>query len=99
MPYFKSKLHSIYNKEREARLQASLWGEDDKFTDVDVLDQAENTLIPSGYSNRETPVRARLSKKIQKIVGACYPLVHASSEGICTIQEPTSMYIICTDKF
>ncbi|KAL5566857.1 hypothetical protein UlMin_030021 [Ulmus minor] len=82
LPYFKSKLHSIYNKEREARLQASLWGEDDRFTDVDVLDQAENTLIPSGNSDRETSVRARLSKKIQKIVGACYPLVHASSEGL-----------------
>ncbi|KAL5541807.1 hypothetical protein UlMin_009517 [Ulmus minor] len=41
-----------------------------------------NTLIPSGNSNRETSVRTRLSKKIQKIVGACYPLVHASSEGL-----------------
>ncbi|CAK7341157.1 unnamed protein product [Dovyalis caffra] len=29
LPYFKSKLHSIYNKEREARLQASLWGNSD----------------------------------------------------------------------
>nr|CAB3494471.1 unnamed protein product [Digitaria exilis] len=28
-PYFKSKLQSIYNKEREARLQATLWGQDD----------------------------------------------------------------------
>ncbi|CAN6575387.1 unnamed protein product [Malus baccata var. baccata] len=30
LPYFKSKLHSIYNREREARVQASLWGHVDE---------------------------------------------------------------------
>ncbi|KAG2272857.1 hypothetical protein Bca52824_067412 [Brassica carinata] len=30
LPYFKSKLHGKYNKEREARLRESIWGEEDQ---------------------------------------------------------------------
>uniref|UniRef100_A0A0E0EYR4 Uncharacterized protein n=1 Tax=Oryza meridionalis TaxID=40149 RepID=A0A0E0EYR4_9ORYZ len=45
LPYFKSKLQSIYNKEREARLQASLWGQGDvRFDEADLVsDQGETS--------------------------------------------------------
>ncbi|KAH7543325.1 hypothetical protein FEM48_Zijuj02G0172400 [Ziziphus jujuba var. spinosa] len=83
LPYFKSKLHSIYNKEREARLQASLWGDgDERFDDVDIIDTEESSLISRGSSDADASVRTRLAKRIQKIVGACYPWLHASSEGL-----------------
>lgn len=84
LPYFKSKLHSIYNKEREARLQASLWGRDDeRFDDADIIDREENTLSLSENSDSEASARTRLRKRIQKLIGACYPWLHASSEGMC----------------
>lgn len=84
MPYFKSKLHSIYNKEREARLQASLWGHvDERFDDADIFDRGEDSVIPRGNLDMEASVRMRLTKKIQKFIGACYPLLHASTEGVC----------------
>ncbi|PON32256.1 Peroxisome assembly protein [Trema orientale] len=83
LPYFKSKLHSIYNREREARLQASLWGHDDeRFNDIDVTDREEDSLVSRGTSNVDSSVRAQLTKKIQKFIGACYPWVHASVEGL-----------------
>lgn len=86
LPYFKSKLHSIYNKEREARLQASLWGDgDERFDDVDIIDTEESSLISRGSSDADASVRTRLAKRIQKIVGACYPWLHASSEGMCIL--------------
>ncbi|PON55499.1 Peroxisome assembly protein [Parasponia andersonii] len=83
LPYFKSKLHSIYNREREARLQASLWGHDDeRFNDIDVADREEDSLVSRGTSNADSSVRAQLTKKILKFIGACYPWVHASVEGL-----------------
>lgn len=84
LPYFKSKLLSIYNKERDARLQASLWGNgDERFNNVDMIDSEDSSLISRGSSDAEASVRTRLAKRIQKIIGACYPWLHASSEGIC----------------
>ena len=86
LPYFKSKLNSIYNREREARLQASLWGDDDgRFNDTGVIGREEDSLIPRGPFDAASSVRVRLAKKIQKIIGACYPWVHASSEGMGTL--------------
>lgn len=82
MPYFKSKLHSIYNKEREARLQASLWGDDnERFNDGEIYDVRGDPIVPTRSLRVEASVRAQVMKKIQKIVGACYPWIHASSEG------------------
>ncbi|KAK9292278.1 hypothetical protein L1049_020242 [Liquidambar formosana] len=83
LPYFKSKLHSIYNKEREARLQASLWGHDgDRFVDADYFDGGDNSLVSTGALDVEASVRTRLIKRIRKIIGACYPWIHAGSEGL-----------------
>lgn len=65
LPYLKSKLHSIYNKEREARIQATLWGDENE----------------SYVSMLSTSVATRITKRFQKIVGICYPLLHAGTEG------------------
>lgn len=84
LPYFKSKLHSIYNREREARLQASLWGHgDERFDDADIFDRGEGSVVSRGNLDMEVSARTRLTKKIQKLIGACYPWLHASSEGMC----------------
>ncbi|CAK9325935.1 unnamed protein product [Citrullus colocynthis] len=83
LPYFKSKLHSIYNKEREARLQASLWGDDNEgFNDAEIYEVRGDSVVPTRTLGVETSVRARVIKKFQKIVGSCYPWLHASSEGL-----------------
>ncbi|KAF3604809.1 hypothetical protein DY000_02051498 [Brassica cretica] len=59
LPYFKSKLHGIYNKEREARLRESLWGTED---------QGEEPVVPRGNSgNQELSVRVQLATKIKKL--------------------------------
>lgn len=84
LPYFKSKLHSVYNKEREARLQASLWGDgDDTFESADFFDRGEGSLVSRGTMDAEATVRSRLAKRLQKFVFACYPWLHATSEGAC----------------
>lgn len=83
LPYLKSKLNSVYNKEREARLQASLWGPGaERFGDADYFDDGGGSLVSDGTLETETSVRTRLSRKIQKIIFACYPWVHASCEGL-----------------
>lgn len=65
LPYLKSKLHSIYNKEREARIQATLWGDENE----------------SYTFNARASVTTLITKRFQKIVGLCYPLLHAGTEG------------------
>lgn len=83
MPYLKSKLHSVYNKERESRLQASLWGDDDdRLADTDLIAGAERAVDSVGLSS-ERASRRSLTKKIQKVIGVLYPWIHASSEGNC----------------
>ncbi|RZC81428.1 hypothetical protein C5167_044009 [Papaver somniferum] len=75
LTYFKSKLHSIYNREREATLQASLWGPGEtRFDDVDYLDDGETSNVSSQ--------RSTIRKKIEAIVGACYPWLRAGTEGL-----------------
>ncbi|KAL9379239.1 hypothetical protein Peur_027721 [Populus x canadensis] len=83
LPYFKSKLHSLYNKEREARLQASLWGNgDEAVEDAEYFSGGDASLVSGETLDAEATIRARLTKKIQKIVFSCYPWLHASSEGM-----------------
>ncbi|KAB2058869.1 hypothetical protein ES319_A11G263700v1 [Gossypium barbadense] len=83
LPYLKSKLHSIYNKEREARLQASLWGPgDERFEDVDYFDEAEASIASRTSTETEATIRTRLAKNIHKIIGVCYPWLHATTEGL-----------------
>ncbi|KAF4403413.1 hypothetical protein G4B88_008059 [Cannabis sativa] len=83
LPYLKSRLHSIYNREREATLQATLWRhEDERFNDINTTDRGDDSLVSSATTVTESLLRAQLLKKIQRIIGACYPWVHASSEGL-----------------
>lgn len=84
MPYVKSKLHAIYNQQREARLQASLWGHDDvRLDDADfLLDQGEISHGQIQASSEAGSIALDLKRKIKTIIGACYPWIHATNEGI-----------------
>lgn len=83
LPYFKSKMHSIYNKEREARLRATLWGDgDERYDDADYLDGGSSSVVSTSGSDVGTSVGTVLKKNIQKIIGACYPWLHAGNEGL-----------------
>ncbi|KAF2609916.1 hypothetical protein F2Q70_00009585 [Brassica cretica] len=82
LPYFKSKLHAIYNKEREARLRESLWGmEDQGFDEADFFTGEEPVVSRGDSGNQEVSVRVHLATKIKKFIAVCYPWIHASSEG------------------
>ncbi|XP_047316238.1 peroxisome biogenesis protein 12 [Impatiens glandulifera] len=82
LPYFKSKLHSLYNKEREAALRASLWGsEDDRFGGDDFIDNS-NSLASTSASDAEASSATILKKRLRKIIGVCYPWLHAGNEGL-----------------
>lgn len=81
LPYLKSKLHSIYNKEREARLQASLWGDENEGFDGRGSFE-EDSPVSRATLDRDASVRARIRRRVQKIVGFCYPWLHAGTEGM-----------------
>ncbi|KAJ8452424.1 hypothetical protein Cgig2_000013 [Carnegiea gigantea] len=83
LPYFKSKLHSIYTREREAALQARLWGSgDERFDDADVVDIAGSLVDQTRSSDAELYSRVRILIQIKKAIGACYPWIHAGHEGL-----------------
>lgn len=81
LPYLKSKLHSMYNKEREARLQASLWGDESEEFDVNRNFVEEDSQVSRETLDADASIRILIRKRLQKIVGFCYPWLHASSEG------------------
>ncbi|KAJ6851970.1 peroxisome biogenesis protein 12 [Iris pallida] len=84
VPYFKSKLNSIYNREREGRLQASIWGNGDAGLDESgyFLDQGVTSLAPLEAVSLEGSSMTSIRKKIVAIIGACYPWIHATNEGL-----------------
>ncbi|CAH9068886.1 unnamed protein product [Cuscuta europaea] len=85
LPYLRSKLHAVYNKEREVALQASLWGEgDDRFTNTNNLDTLASSFVSTtNRSDTEaTSPRERLKKRIRKCIAICYPWIHAGNEGL-----------------
>ena len=54
-----------------------MWGNgDETVEDAEYFSGGEASLV-----SRETTIRARLMKKIQKIMFVFYPWLHASSEG------------------
>ncbi|XP_068653652.1 peroxisome biogenesis protein 12 [Aristolochia californica] len=82
LPYFKSKLQSIYNKEREAVLQASLWGRDDpRYNDTD-YSTGETSNLHNEARDGGLSHLTLLKRRIQTVVGACYPWLHATNEGL-----------------
>ncbi|XP_039828785.1 peroxisome biogenesis protein 12-like isoform X1 [Panicum virgatum] len=84
LPYFKSKLQSIYNKEREARLQATLWGQDDVRFDEDgfVLNQEQTSQAQNDPTTGEVSNLTRFKKNFASLIGVCYPWIHATNEGL-----------------
>ncbi|CAN8260471.1 unnamed protein product [Cochlearia groenlandica] len=83
LPYLKSKLHAIYNKEREARLRESLWGtEEQGFDEADFFTGEESIVLRETSENQELSVRIQIATKIKKFIAVCYPWIHASSEGL-----------------
>ncbi|XP_021738041.1 peroxisome biogenesis protein 12 isoform X2 [Chenopodium quinoa] len=83
LPYFKSKLHSIYSRERETAVRASLWGPgDESFDDADYLDVAESPVDQTRTSDQDLSSRERILQGAKKIIAACYPWIHTGHEGI-----------------
>ncbi|XP_057439538.1 peroxisome biogenesis protein 12 isoform X2 [Lotus japonicus] len=79
LPYLKSKLHTIYNREREARLQATLWGDDNE---AGVGGFEQDSLVSTPTLDAHASIAARVRSRVQKFVGFCYPWLHASTEGM-----------------
>lgn len=82
LPYFKSKLHTVYNREREATLQASLWGHgNDRYDEISFTDEGDSAFVSTSGSVAEGSGRT-MRTRMQKIIGACYPWLHAGNEGL-----------------
>lgn len=82
LPYFKSKLHTVYNREREATLQASLWGHgNDRYDEISFTDEGDSAFVSTSGSDAEGSGRT-MRTRMQKIIGACYPWLHAGNEGL-----------------
>ncbi|KAG5044413.1 hypothetical protein JHK87_008328 [Glycine soja] len=79
LPYLKSKLHSIYNREREARLQATLWGDETQGFDDG---RGDYSPVSTLTSDAAASISMRIANRVQRIVGFCYPWLHASTEGL-----------------
>lgn len=79
LPYLKSKLHSIYNREREARLQATLWGDETQGFDDG---RGDYSPVSTLTSDAAASISMRIANRVQRIVGFCYPWLHASTEGM-----------------
>ncbi|KAJ3682392.1 hypothetical protein LUZ60_014965 [Juncus effusus] len=73
LPYFKSKLQSIYDREREARLQASLWGDEDR---------GETSNVGSTSADVSVSRLTRVRRRLVTLVTYCYPWIHATNEGL-----------------
>ncbi|KQJ97019.1 peroxisome biogenesis protein 12 [Brachypodium distachyon] len=99
LPYFKSKLQSIYNKEREARLQASLWDQGEvRFDEAGALDQqGETSQAQAESTTREVSHLARLKTNFAALIGVSYPWIHATNEGLSFAYQ--LLYLLDATKF
>ncbi|XP_039133190.1 peroxisome biogenesis protein 12 [Dioscorea cayenensis subsp. rotundata] len=99
LPYIRSKLHSIYNREREARLQASLWAHDDtRLGDTDyLLDRREISPVSDGDMVVEESSLMQAKRKIMAVIGACYPSIHATNEGLSFAYQ--LLYLLDATRF
>lgn len=97
IPYFKSKLHSIYKSERETAVRASLWGpSDERFEGADYLDVAE-TSVDQTASDYELSPRARILQGAKKVIAACYPWIHTGHEGLAFAYQ--TLYLLDATGF
>ncbi|KNA15491.1 hypothetical protein SOVF_097830 isoform C, partial [Spinacia oleracea] len=98
LPYFKSKLHSIYSRERESVVRASLWGPgDERSDDTDYLDMAESPVEQTRASGHEISSRARILQGAKKVIAACYPWIHTSHEGLAFAYQ--TLYLLDATGF
>lgn len=84
LPYIRSKLNAVYMREREARLQASLWGtEEARLGDTDYfVDQGQISDTQVESARLEVSNIGQIKKKLMSIIFACYPWIHATNEGL-----------------
>lgn len=84
MPYFKSKMESVYIAQRGAMLQAALWGRGDPdMLDTDFSsDQAETASRISEVQEQDASHSPPLIKKMKAFLASCYPWIHATHEGL-----------------
>ncbi|GAU12086.1 hypothetical protein TSUD_00520 [Trifolium subterraneum] len=61
---------------QEARIQATLWGDENESYAFE-----QDSLVSTSTSDSRASVTTRITKRFQKIVGFCYPLLHAGTEG------------------
>ncbi|KAL4190524.1 hypothetical protein AMTRI_Chr07g76130 [Amborella trichopoda] len=84
LPYFKSKLHSVYRAQRDAMLQDTLWGAGDVGMDESdgFSERGENLHIPAELTDNDRSRSARVKNLVKRIISACYPWIHATNEGL-----------------
>lgn len=84
LPYFKSKLESLYKAQRGAMLQAALWGRgDSNILEGDSFsDNVEATSTISELQEQNTPPSNQIVKKVKAFLAGCYPWIHATHEGL-----------------
>ncbi|KAL0708749.1 hypothetical protein Bca4012_075175 [Brassica carinata] len=88
LPYFKSKLHGKYNKEREARLRESIWGEEDQgFDEADFFTGEEPVVSRGDSGDQELSVRVQVATRIKKfvlcaILGCMHQVKHVLADGL-----------------
>lgn len=77
MPYFKSKMESLYIAQRGSMLQAALWGRGDS----DMLDTDETATRISEVQEHDASRSPPFIKKLKAFLAGCYPWIHATHEG------------------
>ncbi|XP_057863209.1 peroxisome biogenesis protein 12 isoform X2 [Cryptomeria japonica] len=84
LPYFKSKLESLYKAQRGAMLQAALWGRGDSnmFEGDSFSDNVEDTSTISELQEQDTTRSNQIVKKMKAFLASCYPWIHATQEGL-----------------
>jgi len=83
MPYFKSKMESVYIAQRGAMLQAALWGRGDP----DMLDTDETASRISEIQEQDASHSPPFIKKIKAFLAGCYPWIHATHEDGCFFEK------------
>ncbi|CAN6486133.1 unnamed protein product [Victoria cruziana] len=82
LPYVKSKLHLVYTRQRNATLQATLWGQGDASVDEagDLLQEHTQLETEDVYSEHSGATRP--FARLEKTLAVVYPWIHAVNEGL-----------------
>eukprot|EP00252_Welwitschia_mirabilis_P020611 TRINITY_DN5085_c0_g1_i1.p1 TRINITY_DN5085_c0_g1~~TRINITY_DN5085_c0_g1_i1.p1 ORF type:complete len:272 (+),score=34.72 TRINITY_DN5085_c0_g1_i1:392-1207(+) len=84
MPYFKSKLESLYNTQRSALLQGELWGSEDNNTQESEFDDEQTVGISgrSEFQENGSFHSRQIVGTFKAFLSCCYPWIHATSAGL-----------------